>query len=502
VAHRVHAHIRFALNGFVPINRRLPPEVLGIIPSFLVQDRDRITATHVCRRWRNTFLSTPSLWTRISAFENPEKTEAYLERSGDTLLDITISVDTLWTQGGTASFQMLCPLSNRCRTARFLKDRPRMNIFPMIRNPCPHLLELYLEISYGTTFLGIKDLNRFPSLKSLTLIGDIRHLRFSQPLNLRKLGIGCDGRGFRLSSLLRLLAKIPLLEEFEVTTPPDARMITDAGPPTPVALKHLQSLVFRGIRSDFPRILAPLIAYPKDTKIVLTHCLTYDVLRSPPFNPHHQMFPLGTQLPTASPPKFIRYREIEDDEASEAGFFIDLISVDGQHTSIENRYSWVDSSPQRGRPFESNQPQMECLGFLRALDLSFVERFCVECFNPDQFVIGEVMGEMINLGTLVMVNDYPYGTFMSLGARGPVVRCPLVRRLVVRHDALFHMHWDMFLPIVVDRAARGSPLEQITLTSVFNEVPEALEVVQRLKSATELTYDLGRNTFGWEWWKV
>src|ERR1700760_2931542 len=78
VVHRVHAHIRFALNGFAPINRRLPPEVLGIIPSFLIKDRDRIIATHVCRHWRNAFLSTPSLWTRISAFEHPDKTAAYL----------------------------------------------------------------------------------------------------------------------------------------------------------------------------------------------------------------------------------------------------------------------------------------------------------------------------------------------------------------------------------------------------------------------------------------
>jgi len=503
VAHRVHVHIRFALNGFAPINRRLPPEVLGIIPSFLIQDRDRIIATHVCRHWRNAFLSTPSLWTRISAFEHLDKTEAYLERSGDTLLDISISVEKLWTRGGLVSLQMLSPLSNRCRTARFLKDRHRMDIFPMIQNPCPRLLELYLEISDDVTaFQGINDLSKFPSLKSLTLIGDIRHLRFSQPFNLRKLGVSCNGREFRLAPLLDLLAKIPLLEELEVITPDGAPVVIEAGPPAPVALKHLQRLVFRGIRSEFPHILVPLITYPNDTMVVHTHRLPYDALKSPPLNPKHYMFPHGMQLPTTSPPKFIRYRDVQDENASEARFCLDLISVNGQHTSIENCYRWADNS--RGRPFELDKPHVECLEFLGTLDLSFVERFCVEGCSPDPFVIGEVTEEMINLGTLVVVNGYPHGVFMGLGVdEAPVVRCPLLRRLVVRQDVVKYMHWHLLLPVIEGRAAHGSPLEQVTLTSSFNKPPdESEEYVQLLERTTEVTYDLGRNTFGWEWWKV
>ena len=194
MAHRVHAHVRFALNGFALINRRLPPEVLGIIPSFLFRDRDRIFATHVCRHWRNTFLSTPSLWNRISAFRHPEKTEIYLERSGDTLLDISISHNALWTQGGNDSYRMLYPLSNRWRTVKFRKDRPGMDISAITQNHCPRLLELDLEIPDGTAFHGIDNLNKFPSLKSLTLAGDMRHLRFSQPFNLRKLGLVAVGR--------------------------------------------------------------------------------------------------------------------------------------------------------------------------------------------------------------------------------------------------------------------------------------------------------------------
>jgi len=379
-----------------------------------------------------------------------------------------------------------------------------MDISDIIQKSCPRLLELYLEIPDGTTFHGIDDLSEFPSLKSLTLTGDIRHLRFSQPFNLQKLGVGCNGKEFRLASLLELLAKIPLLEEFEVITQDVVPTIIEVNPPTPVVLKYLQRLVFRGIRSNLPQILTPLIAYTKDTTTVLIHSLSYDTLKSPPLNPDHHMFPFGMQLPTTSPPKFIRYREAQDDDALESRFCIDLMSVDGQRTSIENRYRWMDSSLHGGRPFGSDEPHTECLGFLRTLDLSFVERFCVERCSPDQFTLGEVMEEMTNLRTLVVVNGSPYGIFMGLEVREPsAVRCPLLHRLVVRQDVTPYMQWHRLSAIVEGRAVHGSPLERVTLTSSFNELLEDPEKsVQLLGRTAKVTYDLGRNPFGWEWWEV
>jgi len=297
---------------------------------------------------------------------------------------------------------------------------------------------------------------------------------------------------------------IPLLEEFEVITPDVAPTIVEVNPPTPVVLKYLQRLVFRGIRSDLPHILTPLITYSKNTTTILTHSLSYDALKSPPPNPDHHMFPFGMQLPTTSPPKFIRYCEAQDGDTLESRFCIDLISVDGQHTLIENRYRWTDSSLQGGQPFGSDESHIECLGFLRTLDLSFVERFCVERCSPDTFTIGEVMEEMTNLGTLVVVNGSPYGIFMGLEVREPsVVRSPLLRRLVVRQDVTPHTQRHMLSAIVEGRAAHGSPLERVTLTSSFNKLREDPEKsVQLLGRTATVTYDLGRNTFGWEWWKV
>lgn len=118
--------------------------------------------------------------------------------------------------------------------------------------------------------------------------------------------------------------------------------------------------------------------------------------------------------------------------------------------------------------------------------------------------LGEVMEYMVNLRTLVVVNSYPYGVFMGLEVdQLPTVRCPLLRQLVVRQDRQIYMHWNLLLPVVRDRAAHGSPLEQVTLTSSFNELPEESEyLIQELERTAKVTYTFGRNTFGWKWWEV
>ena len=85
----------------------------------------------------------------------------------------------------------------------------------------------------------------------------------------------------------------------------------------------------------------------------------------------------------------------------------------------------------------------------------------------------------------------------------PTVRCPLLRRLVVRQDCQMYMHWGLLVPVVRDRTVHGSPLERVTLTSSFNELPEEPEYpIQELERTAKVTYDFGRNTFGWEWWEV
>ncbi|KAI0044403.1 hypothetical protein FA95DRAFT_1562273 [Auriscalpium vulgare] len=52
----------------------------------------QVLVSHVCRRWRDIALQTPTLWTSIDFSEGPpfEKSRAYIERSKECLLDIEL----------------------------------------------------------------------------------------------------------------------------------------------------------------------------------------------------------------------------------------------------------------------------------------------------------------------------------------------------------------------------------------------------------------------------
>ena len=79
--------IRSAMNETVPINR-LPPEILGRVLEFREDDRDLISATHVCNRWRSALTSAPPLWTKV-VFRDSNRVLAYLTRSGGLPIDVS-----------------------------------------------------------------------------------------------------------------------------------------------------------------------------------------------------------------------------------------------------------------------------------------------------------------------------------------------------------------------------------------------------------------------------
>ena len=79
--------IRSAMNQAAPINR-LPPEILGRVLEFREGDKDLISATHVCNRWRSVLTSTPPLWTGV-VFLDSNRALAYLTRSGGLPIDVS-----------------------------------------------------------------------------------------------------------------------------------------------------------------------------------------------------------------------------------------------------------------------------------------------------------------------------------------------------------------------------------------------------------------------------
>ncbi|KAF9783724.1 hypothetical protein BJ322DRAFT_1066807 [Thelephora terrestris] len=90
-ASEVISSIRSMRNKRAPINR-LPRDVLALIPDFLddeESDRTAITLTHVCRAWREIFVSLASLWTDFYCTDT-EKTCVYLERSKSAPISVRL----------------------------------------------------------------------------------------------------------------------------------------------------------------------------------------------------------------------------------------------------------------------------------------------------------------------------------------------------------------------------------------------------------------------------
>jgi len=80
-----------------PINK-IPPEILALIPDFWDtrnprhRDQDVIALTHVCRAWREIFVSRSSLWTNFNC-SGKEKTRVYFERSRSSPIDLSLDLN-------------------------------------------------------------------------------------------------------------------------------------------------------------------------------------------------------------------------------------------------------------------------------------------------------------------------------------------------------------------------------------------------------------------------
>ena len=81
---------RSEINEAAPIGR-LPPELLAKALEFRGSDKDLISATHVCSRWRSALTTAPPLWTEV-VFQDPNRALTYLTRSG--ALPIGVSIGT------------------------------------------------------------------------------------------------------------------------------------------------------------------------------------------------------------------------------------------------------------------------------------------------------------------------------------------------------------------------------------------------------------------------
>jgi len=122
---------------------RLPPEVMAKVLSFRRDDRDLISATHVCERWRSTLISTPLLWTDV-VFGDPDRSSTYLERSKGSPLHVSIGGPALDYSTGDTSW------IGRTSSLSIARDKKQMeSIAAQLCLPAPLLQSLTFEALRG-----------------------------------------------------------------------------------------------------------------------------------------------------------------------------------------------------------------------------------------------------------------------------------------------------------------------------------------------------------------
>ena len=164
--------IRSLRNRLAPVNR-IPPEVLTLIPDLLgvyFRDRSLIALTHVCRAWREIFISCSSLWSNLACVD-ADKTRVYLERSRSSPINLQLNRDV-----GLSSldpFLQITPQAIGRLKSLIVEATPenRQAIIAHLSHPAP-LLER-LDIDGGFPYPS----QHVPVITSTIFAGDLSSLR-------------------------------------------------------------------------------------------------------------------------------------------------------------------------------------------------------------------------------------------------------------------------------------------------------------------------------------
>ena len=264
VALEVLRLVRSIKNTFAPINR-IPPEVLSLIPDYFEDDTDRelIALTHVCRGWRDAFISRSPLWTNLD-FTNIDKTRTYIQRSQCSPFKLYLRDDKVVDD----AFALMIPHIRRLESLTI--DAYKLpSVLGHFRCHTPLLEKLDVSVSAsnnpvldGTLFNG--DLS---SLHELRICGVITNLPWKNLTNLRVFSLESSSHKYGITQILDFLEAAPLLDTVSfrcaITGPSDGppgriiplprlRFLTiHAAPPHSTLLHHLHIPTGASLTSEF-----------------------------------------------------------------------------------------------------------------------------------------------------------------------------------------------------------------------------------------------------------
>jgi hypothetical protein len=433
--------VRFVKNSFAPITR-VPLELLSLIPDYYREgyvDRDLITLTHVCRGWRDKFISRSSLWTTFN-FTNADKTRTYIQRSQPSSSPYKIHL------GKTVddAFPLMTPHLHRLKflTIR-ANDLP--SVLTHFRCPTPLLEKLDVKITYdvGSCLDDALFNGDLPLLRELRLHGVYTHFPWKNLANLQVIDLKFHLGRYRITQILDFLESAPLLHTVSLQYPmPDS---SDAPPERIVPLPHLKT--FAIIANSPPSILLHHLHIPTGASLTSE------------FFFRGEESPLSDYLEKRS----LNFSNLSDITAINIFFgsdqtFIKLSGPSGNLHVLASSVRILDTAELQ--LFRSLDP---ILSTTRKLAISY---YAAETVEAGDCPIFQTLSSTNHLRTLILIDCFRLPFIHALDPQehpSNLVLCPNLEELVLYLTYGDYFQAKNIVDMARNRASRGAKLSSITL---------------------------------------
>jgi len=286
--------VRSIKNTFAPINR-IPEDVLYLIPDYCNTGKELVALTHVCRGWRERFISRSSLWTYLDC-TSVERTRVYLDRSKASALEIRLGEEDC-TPFLNDAFLLTVPHLGRLKSLTLSGSSDNLiDLLPYFDSPTPLLKKINL-ISARNVVITIeyKIFNEnLSSLRELRLAGVLPNLAWGNISNLKTFDLRrVLGNKVSVTQLLDFFERAPHLRKIRLEhSSPNS---SDAPTGRVVSLPHLKFLTI--VAQSAHPILLNHLSIPAGAALNQEFCFDGD--ESPKPSKTSKTFP--TLLQSTSP---------------------------------------------------------------------------------------------------------------------------------------------------------------------------------------------------------
>ena len=458
--------VRSMRNTFAPVNRT-PPEILSLIPDYLEDDdRDEnlIGLTHVCRSWREIFISRSSLWTRLD-LESVEKTQVYIERSKSTPLKIHLEPPY-----EEEALLLAIPHIRRLKTLSVYGDSDELLPVLVEHFSCPLPLLVDLKVDFksdddddddgGVPTLPHELFNRdLSSLRELTLMGVITPLPWRDLSDLTTFNLCTPNDEILLTQLLDFFESASHLRHIRLYN----SLPSSSNAPTKrvVSLPHLKDLSIT--TNQLHSILLNHLSIPAGASLRLE------------FEFDDEDSPISSHLPE-SPGNFCNLSHIT---AINLCFglerrYLRFNGPSGELYILGNRIHRVESH---------NARTSRVIQYLTQFDISRTQRLAITLHSyrpsdPAQITkstLYRALNRMEDLRTLMLIRCEILPFIHTLNPdKNPskAVLCPRLEEIVfyINHQDLLHV--DELVYMAKERALRDAKLSAITVVNIDEVAPK------------------------------